>query len=124
MSLLRRLCTCLPPLARSFQTHVPKPPPPTSRIQSAQGFLTAIGRSAESKLKVEDWEELWKLDGKGMKKMGLTIQDRRYILWAMEKFRQGEDPQKFWHPEKPKKTVRGRGPAVQNGKRIRSRRHQ
>ncbi|KAI0953170.1 hypothetical protein AcW1_007464 [Taiwanofungus camphoratus] len=58
-----------------------------------------------------------------MKKAGLAVRDRRYILWSMEKYRRGEDPASFAHPPSPKKKIRGRGPAVQNGKRIRSRRH-
>lgn len=66
----------------------------------------------------------------------------RYILWCMGKFRQGLNPAQFAHPPKPKKKIRGyvappsfplcvcslchiiisHGPAVQNGKRIRSKR--
>ena len=46
----------------------------------------------------------------------------RYILWCMEKFRNGLPVEEFAHELKPKKKIRGWGPAVQNGKRIRSRR--
>jgi len=91
-------------------------------IQDAKSFLSAIGRSTDSKVKVEEWNELWKLNGQTLKEQGVAVRDRRYILWAMEKFRQGEDPVKFAHALKPKKKIRGRGPAVQFGKRIRSRR--
>lgn len=31
----------------------------------------------------------------------------RYILWAMNKYRLGQDPKKFAHEAKPKKTIRG-----------------
>ncbi|KNZ73045.1 hypothetical protein J132_01430 [Termitomyces sp. J132] len=47
---------------------------------------------------------------------------RRYILWCMEKYRSGLPIESFAHEPRPKKTVRGWGPSVQNGKRIRSRR--
>ena len=67
----------------------------------------------------------------------------RYILWAMERYRQRDDPSDYAHEAKPKKKIRGcvffrlsdrvgsdsswslnsHGPAVQFGKRIRSRRH-
>jgi hypothetical protein len=46
----------------------------------------------------------------------------RYILWCMTKYRQGVPIEEFAHELKPKKTIRGWGPKVQNGKRIRSRR--
>jgi hypothetical protein len=65
----------------------------------------------------------------------------RYILWAMEHYRQGDHHSDYAHEAKPKKKIRGcgfsplaqvgrsgrtlnsHGPAVQFGKRIRSRRH-
>jgi hypothetical protein len=37
----------------------------------------------------------------------MLIHVDRYILWALEKFRQGEDPKEYAHAPKPKKTVRG-----------------
>jgi len=46
-------------------------------IGSAEDFLKSIGRSAETKVKVEKWDELWKLDGSGLKKQGLDVKDRR-----------------------------------------------
>ncbi|PCH40109.1 hypothetical protein WOLCODRAFT_162101 [Wolfiporia cocos MD-104 SS10] len=98
-------------------------PPPRGNISTPEAFLKAIGRSAESKVTVESWEQLWKLDGPRLKKAGLAVKDRKYILWSLAKFRQGEDPLDFAHPPTPKKKIRGHGPAVQNGKRIRSRRH-
>jgi len=75
-------------------------------------------------VKAESWYQLWKINGRDLKEQGVSVKDRRYILWAMEKFRQGEDPKSFAHEPKPKKKIRGRGPAVQNGKRIRSRQKQ
>lgn len=76
----------------------------------------------------ESWEALWKLDGPTLKAAGVETKDRRcvllphmssvavnlgvmcgcrYVLWCLEKFRQGEDPSDFAHPPKPKKKVRG-----------------
>ncbi|KAL5501700.1 hypothetical protein ACEPAH_8960 [Sanghuangporus vaninii] len=89
---------------------------------TTESFLSSIGRDAVSKVKVASWDELWSLDGHALKEAGLTVRDRRYILWCMEKFRQGYEPKEFAHPPTPKKKIRGYGPAVQNGKRIRSRR--
>ncbi|KAF9642257.1 hypothetical protein BDM02DRAFT_3078229, partial [Thelephora ganbajun] len=91
-------------------------------IGLAEDFLKSIGRSAETKVKVEKWDELWKLDGSELKKQGVGVRDRRYILWAMQKYRIGADPTEFAHAVTPKKKIRGWGPSVQNGKRIRSRR--
>jgi len=90
---------------------------------SAKDFLARIGRGAENKVTAETWEDLWKINGHGLKKAGLAVRDRKYILWSLEKYRDGENPESFAHPPQPKKKIRGRGPAVQNGKRIRSRRH-
>ena len=47
---------------------------------------------------------------------------RRYLLWALEKYRQGGDPAKFAYDTKPKKKVRGWGPRVQKGIRVRGQR--
>ncbi|EKM51904.1 uncharacterized protein PHACADRAFT_165232 [Phanerochaete carnosa HHB-10118-sp] len=91
-------------------------------IDSPEAFLKAIGRSAESKITAETWADLWKLDGPRLKAAGVDVRDRRYLLWCMEKFRQGWDPKDFAHEPKPKKKIRGWGPVIQFGKRIRSRR--
>jgi hypothetical protein len=47
-------------------------------IQTAEDFLKAIGRESETKLKVE-WDELWKMDGRGMREAGVGTRDRRYV---------------------------------------------
>lgn len=46
-------------------------------IGSAEDFLKSIGRSAETKVKAEEWDALWKLDGSELKKQGLGVKDRR-----------------------------------------------
>ncbi|KAH9950603.1 IGR protein motif-domain-containing protein [Amylocystis lapponica] len=118
----------LPSVARStralYNRAALKPlPPPRGSIATPEDFLKAIGRSSDTKLTVEKWEDLWKFDGHQLRKAGLDVRDRRYIMWSMEKYRQGESPSDFAHEPPPKKTIRGWGPSVQNGKRIRSRRH-
>jgi len=127
-------------------------------ISTPEDFLKAIGRSSETKISFDAWDDLWKTNGKTLKKAGLATRDRRYvpfaeaiglmsdsldryILWAMEHYRQGDGPSDCAHEPKPKKKIRGcvsstlaqvgrsdrtlnsHGPAVQSGKRIRSRRH-
>ncbi|KAL5524451.1 hypothetical protein ACEPAF_9591 [Sanghuangporus sanghuang] len=109
---------------RSVAVQASKKPIPEAKTDdmTSESFLTSIGRDAVSKVKVASWDELWSLDGHALKEAGLTVRDRRYILWCMEKFRQGYEPKEVAHPPTPKKKIRGHGPAVQNGKRIRSRR--
>ncbi|QRV80335.1 IGR domain-containing protein [Ceratobasidium sp. AG-Ba] len=97
----------------------PPTPSPRGNYQTPKELLAAIGRSSDTKLKVEAWEDLWRMRGEDMKKAGLTPAERRYILWALEKFRQGQDPAAIAIKERPKKTIRGWGPRVQNGKRVR-----
>ncbi|EDR13723.1 uncharacterized protein LACBIDRAFT_309011 [Laccaria bicolor S238N-H82] len=160
------LCSAIPRLSRSLASAAatrPIPPvggstmlPPALlrqrlTIPSASGsiatpsdFLTAIGRASETKLSVESWDQLWRMTGPDMRKAGIAVRDRRfvvllvcivssaaflnpfaftrYILWCMEKFRTGIPIEEFAHEPQPKKTIRGWGPCVQNGKRIRSRR--
>ncbi|KZT34486.1 hypothetical protein SISSUDRAFT_1052731 [Sistotremastrum suecicum HHB10207 ss-3] len=113
-----------PPLVRCFQAVIGREqvPAPRGKFSTPEALLKSFGRSAETKLKVESWEALWKMRGIDMKEAGISVKDRRYILWAMEKYRTGEEPIQFAHPPKPPKKVRGWGPKVQHGKLIRSRR--
>ncbi|KAL1950573.1 hypothetical protein VTO73DRAFT_5697 [Trametes versicolor] len=125
LRLAARLALPCPSLVRTLVNRAAqKPiPPPRGTIATPQDFLKAIGRSSETKLTPESWEELFHTNGHQLRKAGLTVEDRRYILWSVEKFRQGLDPSEFAHPPKPASKIRGRGPSVQNGKRLRSRRH-
>jgi len=121
LSVLTRAASLLVKLPRStypFSTMVQN----TNAISKPSDLLKSFGRSSETKLQVEDWKRLQNMTGLDMKKIGVGIRDRRYILWALEKIRQGEKPEDFAHEPKPKKKVRGWGPRVQNGKIIKSRR--
>lgn len=126
-------------------------------ISTPEDFLKAIGRSSETKISFDTWDNLWKTNSQALKKAGLATRDRRYvvfaetigsmsdsldryILWAIEHYRQGDYPSDYAHEPKPKKKIRGcgfsplaqvghsgrtlnsHGPAVQFGKRIRSQR--
>lgn len=44
---------------------------------------------------------------------------RRYFLWCLERFRQGQHPSEVAYDVKPKKKIRGWGARVQNGVRVR-----
>ncbi|KAF8333144.1 IGR protein motif-domain-containing protein [Cantharellus anzutake] len=88
-------------------------------MSSAKDFLQAIGRDVEKKVSVEKWEDLFRMRRDDFKILGVSVQDRRYIMWAMEKYRWGAEPTDFSHEAKPKKKYRGRGPRVQHGKRVR-----
>ncbi|PBK74799.1 uncharacterized protein ARMOST_10809 [Armillaria ostoyae] len=111
-----------PFLARSLTTSTI--PPPRGSVNTPEEFLKSIGRSMETKYSAESWEEFWTKTGANLKEAGLAIRDRRYMLWCMSKYRRGFPLEEFVHEPPPKKTVRGWGPSVQNGKRIRSRVHQ
>ncbi|TFK27966.1 hypothetical protein FA15DRAFT_665714 [Coprinopsis marcescibilis] len=97
-------------------------PPVLGKYETPKDFLKAIGRSAETKIPTENWAEFWKTSGQDLRKAGLAVKDRRYVLWCMEKYRNGLPIQAFAHEPTAKKTIRGWGPKVQNGKRIRSKR--
>ncbi|KAF8798814.1 hypothetical protein BYT27DRAFT_7202510 [Phlegmacium glaucopus] len=138
-NLASRVWSAIPSLSRSINSRAASTPVPPIRdpavfpqvlspnynlesIKSPTDFLKAIGRSCETKISVESWEDFWRKDGLLLKKDGVSIRDRRYILWCMEKYRLGYLIREFAHELPPKKTIRGWGPKVQNGKRIRSRR--
>jgi IGR protein motif len=104
-------------------------------ISTPEHFLKAIGRSSETKISFDTWDDLWKTNGQALKKAGLATRDRRYvafaetvglmsdsldryILWAMEHYRQGDYPSDYAHEAKPKKKIRGYGfsPLAQVGR--------
>ncbi|KAF8842189.1 hypothetical protein BDN67DRAFT_926886 [Paxillus ammoniavirescens] len=97
-------------------------PPPRGDITTPRDFLKAIGRSTETKVSIDSWDAFWHTAGYDLRKAGLAVKDRRYILWCMEKYRQEIPIKDYAHEPRPKKKTRGRGPRVQDGKLIRSRR--
>ncbi|KAH0832075.1 hypothetical protein J3R83DRAFT_12983 [Lanmaoa asiatica] len=92
-------------------------------ITTPQAFLSAIGRSAETKVSIDSWEAFWHTSGYDLKKAGVAVKDRRqvqgcglanghlmfyrYILWCMEKYRQNILVEDFAHGPRPKKKIRG-----------------
>lgn len=67
----------------------------------------------------EDWDAMFALNSEKLKGAGVPVKDRKYILWSLEKYRQGERPADFAHDVKKPKKVRGWGPRVQKGIRVR-----
>lgn len=94
-----QLNALLPRLARSFVNRaVSRPIPSATRtghqleetnhstydrraepIATPEAFLSSIGRASETKVKVESWDELWRLDSSALRKQGLTVKDRRSV---------------------------------------------
>ncbi|OJT09884.1 hypothetical protein TRAPUB_13627 [Trametes pubescens] len=109
LRLAARLALPCPSLVRTLVNRAAQRPipPPRGTIATPQDFLKAIGRSSETKLTPESWEQLFHTNGHQLRKAGLTVEDRRYILWSVEKYRQGLDPSEFAHPPKPASKIRG-----------------
>jgi len=81
--------------------------PITKTYSTPKDLLKMFGRKSEDKLNVESWDQLWKLRGIDMKEAGLAVKDRRYILWALERTKQGAQPEHLVKETTPKKTIRG-----------------
>lgn len=103
-----------------------------------KGVISALGEEPTL-------ADLFSLDGQKLKQAGLPVKDRRfvlrlvdlhllvdsqanptacvpccrYVLWCLERFRQGQHPAEVAYDVKPRKKIRGWGPRVQNGKRVR-----
>ncbi|TFL01795.1 IGR protein motif-domain-containing protein [Pterulicium gracile] len=133
MSFLRSAFRAVAPSVRTYATTTvastsasvgsKSVPLPKTNIATPKDFLTAIGRQCETKFTAaESWPDFWRSSSPDFRKAGVAVRDRRYIMWCMSKYRQGVPIEEFAHPAKAKKTVRGWGPKVQDGKRIRSRR--
>jgi len=74
---------------------------------------------------MDNWEAFWRTDGWELKGTNVPVKDRRYglvlgdivfsdrrvvgryILWCMEKYRQGVPVEQFAHESKRKKKIRG-----------------
>ncbi|GAC99033.1 hypothetical protein PHSY_006630 [Pseudozyma hubeiensis SY62] len=90
-------------------------PKPQGTISDPATFLTSISRTrrdlaSNSSLTSaigEEWSNIFTIRSDQLKQAGVTTKDRRYFLWAREKFRQGANPDVFAIDAKPKKKVRG-----------------
>lgn len=105
---------------------IPQVPRPRVGIKTPSEFLEAIGRKSLDKFSAgaeASWDRFFMFDATHLKEAGVGPRHRRYILWSMQQFRLGKPIDEFKHDPKKKK-IRGWGPAVQNGKLLRSRRHQ
>ncbi|WFC93940.1 hypothetical protein MBRA1_000566 [Malassezia brasiliensis] len=118
----------LPGTLRLASTAALRPvPAPRGSINTPKAFLEAISKTrrnlAESSTCVnavgEDWDAMFRLTSEKLKGEGVSVQERKYLLWALEKYRQGGDPHSFAYDIKKKKKVRGWGPRVQKGIRVR-----
>ncbi|EIM20010.1 hypothetical protein E3Q22_03247 [Wallemia mellicola] len=92
---------------------------PRGKFTDTTTLLSSFGRSLQEKCKIEDWNQLFSSSSRDFERIGMTPQDRKYLLWCLEKFRQGQYPESFAHEPSPKKEFRGWGPRVQHGKRVR-----
>jgi hypothetical protein len=55
-------------------------PSASGSIATPSDFLKAIGRASETKLSVEGWDQLWRMTGPDMRKSGLAVRDRRFVV--------------------------------------------
>ncbi|WFC98236.1 Vacuolar fusion protein mon1 [Malassezia yamatoensis] len=102
-------------------------PPPRGSTDSPMAFLKAISKTrrnlAENSSCVNavgnDWDAMFRLNSYKLKGEGVPVKERKYLLWALDKYREGGDPYKFAYDTKKKKVVRGWGPRVQKNIRVR-----
>lgn len=68
-------------------------PRPNSTIPDVSTFLKTIGRKCDEVLDVygNTWENLFAWDSKMLKEKGVSVQQRKYILYQVEKLRKGEE---------------------------------
>ncbi|WFD36341.1 hypothetical protein MCUN1_003220 [Malassezia cuniculi] len=112
---------------RYYSSAVRPVPPPRGGISTPKDFLTAISKTrrnlADNSACVsavgEDWNAMFGLTTSALKEAGVSVRDRKYLLRAFEAYRQGREPSEFAYDIKKKKIVRGWGPRVQKGIRVR-----
>ncbi|GAA5918082.1 hypothetical protein JCM5296_006754 [Sporobolomyces johnsonii] len=137
------LCTCARPVSfhasvarlappstfvRSRAIHAPAAVPASKRVpKPREPFNTPAAVLAASKRnldqyadKFDTWAALFTKSGDQLRnEVGMQVRESRYLLWLLEKYRQGYNPDTVAIPPTPKKTIRGWGPKIQNGKRVR-----
>ncbi|GAA5971346.1 hypothetical protein JCM3765_007010 [Sporobolomyces pararoseus] len=129
--MFRQPCTCSSrslSISSTRSIHAPASLPPLSRIpkprapfDSPTKVLKASKRNLEQySTKFESFESLFSKTSQELRdEIGMTVKESRYFLNILEKYRQGFNPDQIAVEEKPKKTIRGWGPRVQNGIRVR-----
>lgn len=74
-----------------FHPHTdPSPPlrPSPGSIKTTAALLAATKRKFGSyEAKLGDWNELFSKTGGDLRDVGMSVSDRRYLLWILEKFR-------------------------------------
>ncbi|OCF56079.1 hypothetical protein L486_06020 [Kwoniella mangroviensis CBS 10435] len=83
----------------------------SAETPTPQDLLSKIGRNADTKLEAfaESWEKLNELWMRTVKlyDVGLSVKERRYLLWAFSRYSQGSAPSTFIRPPRPPKKFRG-----------------
>ncbi|CCK68905.1 mitochondrial 37S ribosomal protein mS41 KNAG_0B04700 [Huiozyma naganishii CBS 8797] len=104
---------------------VRKIPSSTATIPDVSKFLTVIGRDCaeQTELYENKWENLFEWDSAVLKEKGVPIQQRRYILLQVEKFRRGtpveeikKGKKSFFGGERKRKENRAKWEAEQRAK--------
>merc|ERR1711939_1106910 len=109
-----------PARARGLESSNGSVPPRTGPYSDPEALLKVSKRGLQAHAQLfPDWRSLFLATGPALKEQGLAPKERRYLLWYLEKFRQGGDPAEYDIAPKPRKKIRGWGPAVQHGVRIR-----
>ncbi|GAA5850472.1 hypothetical protein JCM3766R1_006572 [Sporobolomyces carnicolor] len=96
---------------------------PIAPFDNVESILKASGRGLDQyseKLQDSSFANLFQKTSTELRdQVGMTVKESKYFLRVLEKYRQGFNPDQVAISEKPKKTIRGWGPRVQNGVRVR-----
>lgn len=82
----------LKPILRQRITFAPNPtdssPLPTAPITTPAALLAVSKRKlSQYEGKLGDWSELFTKTGSELRDAGMSVSDRRYVLWLLEKYR-------------------------------------
>ncbi|ORY49743.1 hypothetical protein BCR35DRAFT_356139 [Leucosporidium creatinivorum] len=131
MSFLSLGCSCLRTapaapfrlLTRTIHAPASQPlkiPQPRGQYTTPLSLLSSSKRGLEQyEHKLGTWDELFSKTSAQLAEAGMTVGEKRYLLWLLERYRRGHDPSLVAIPPTPKKKIRGWGPKVQFGKRVR-----
>jgi len=79
-------------------------------------FLRTLARGCEDQIdKFKTWNSLFRTSGYKMRKLGIPIRQRRWILHWVEKYRQGLDP--VWIPKNKSIAKVNRKAKISRGKK-------